>query len=102
MAFGKANIFNGSAAEGKYLNRLQAFAFKTMIWLSIIILLIAIDCKPLREAVGEKSRYNKKPVLNDFTRLNKVVLREGATNAAANRALRVNHEMKIVQKTGRN
>ena len=44
----------------------------------------------------------KKPALDDFTRLNKVVLKDGATNAAANRALRANHDMKVVQKASRN
>lgn len=38
------------------------------------------------------------PAINDFTRLNKAVLREGATNATANRAMRANFEMKIETK----
>ena len=36
--------------------------------------------------------------VKDFRRLNKVVLREGATNAASNRALRANYDMKLQPK----
>lgn len=37
----------------------------------------------------------QKPDVKDFRRLNKAVLKEGATSAASNRALRANHDMKI-------
>ena len=44
----------------------------------------------------------KHPDVKDFKRLNKVVLKEGATNAAANRAMRNNHgDIKVIQKTAR-
>ena len=36
-----------------------------------------------------------KPDIKDFKKLNKVVLAEGGTNAAANHALRANHDLKI-------
>jgi len=74
FAFGKANVFNESAAE-------------------------VIDKFQYRDET-EKGRF-KHPQVNDFTRLNKAVLKEGATNAAANRALRTRHDIKIVQKTQR-
>ena len=40
------------------------------------------------------------PDIKDFKKLNKVVLKEGGTNAASNHALRANHDLKIAQKTG--
>lgn len=58
-------------------------------------------------AVIDKFRYNvpldpnarsKKDDVKDFRRLNKVVLREGATNAATNRALRSKHDMRLQPK----
>ena len=36
--------------------------------------------------------------VKDFRKLNKVVLREGATNAADNRAKRANHDLKLQPK----
>lgn len=42
----------------------------------------------------EKGRYQH-PKINDFTRLNKAVLKQGATNAAANRAMRQQHDLKV-------
>ena len=36
-----------------------------------------------------------KPDIKDFKKLNKVVLAEGGTNAAANHALRANHDLKV-------
>ena len=65
------------------------------------IFYVAIDGKVVRDSTAERGQRIK-PALNDFTRLNKAVLREGATNAAANRALRANHDLKLIQKTGRN
>ena len=44
-----------------------------------------------------KSRLNQVDV-KDFRRLNKVVLREGATNAVENRAKRANYDMKLQPK----
>ena len=41
------------------------------------------------------------PKIKDFKKLNKVVLAEGGTSAAANHALRANHDLKITQKTGK-
>lgn len=35
------------------------------------------------------------PDIKDFKRLNKVVLKEGATSAAANRRTRANHDLKV-------
>ena len=43
----------------------------------------------------------KNPEIKDFKKLNKVVLAEGGTNAAANHALRANHDLKLAQKTGK-
>ena len=43
----------------------------------------------------------KHPDSKDFKKLNKVVLKEGATNAAANRQMRQQHDLKVVAKTGR-
>jgi len=39
----------------------------------------------------EDPKFQKQEDAKDFKRLNKVVLKEGATNAAANRQLRKNH-----------
>ena len=57
VAFGKPNYFNGSAAD-------------------------VIDMAVLREQAQQPSRYNKQPDTKDFRRLNKAVLKEGATTAA--------------------
>ena len=44
----------------------------------------------------------KHPDIKDFKKLNKVVLKEGATSAAANRQLRGAHnDIKVIQKTSR-
>ena len=43
----------------------------------------------------------KHPDVKDFKRLNKVVLKEGATNASANYHMRVNHDLKIVKQTAK-
>ena len=41
---------------------------------------------------------SKQVDVKDFRRLNKVVLREGATDAASNRAYRAKHDMKLQPK----
>ena len=48
-----------------------------------------------------KAAAARKPTTKDFKRLNKVVLKEGATNAASNRAMRANHDMKVMQPSAR-
>ena len=51
--------------------------------------------------VEDPKAASRKPAIKDFKRLNKVVLKEGATSAAQNRALRANHDMKVQSTTGR-
>ena len=44
--------------------------------------IIVIDMQALREAEQKRRNASSKPPVNDFRRLNKAVLREGATNSA--------------------